>query len=305
MYIYTSVSASGFPFLNENFLIWILGLTDWNCVKLAGNRVPNIVPSTISCLNDLFSHLFGHMNNSNHLKGTSLQALRWLLDHINVTWFMKASFQSLIPWHKISLISDGETELMRSKMHSQPLWAAKIREGGRSVTQTKDTGVMDTQVPRVKPQGTWIPPLLACKFFFSLRREATDRRYLINPWMFYWTLNLLSTFLSKQSHSDLLFHIQTPYLKEFSLLAFFMQWGKASLSATAVLHQYTDLYGLSLLCPYGGCLQMFLPWDTPGSASTSWTLSWQFLMWHLSIPQGKSVLRKLPSGSNQDEGFGR
>lgn len=69
---------------------------------------------------------------------------------------------------------------------------------------------MDTQAPRLRPQGTWIPPLLACKFFLSLRRVATDSRCFIDPWMFYWTLNLLSTFPSKQSHSDLLFHIQTP-----------------------------------------------------------------------------------------------
>lgn len=96
-----------------------------------------------------------------------------------------------------------------------------------------------------------------------------------------------------------------PHMKQFSLLAFFMQWGKASLSAVGLLHQYTDLCGLSLLHPYGGCLQILLPWHIPGSASTSWALSWQFWMRHLSIPQGKTVPRRLLSGSNQDEDFGR
>lgn len=147
MYLYTSVSASGFPFLNEKLWVLILGLTDWNCVKLAGNRVPSIVPSMISCLEDLFSHLFGHTKNSNHLvwfKPPVRRPLRWLLDHINLTGFMKASFQSLISWRKINFISEGETELMDSKVHSQALWAAKIRDGGRSVTQTRHMGAMDT-----------------------------------------------------------------------------------------------------------------------------------------------------------------
>lgn len=61
---------------------------------------------------------------------------------------------------------------MGRKVYSQPLRTAKIREGGHSVTQTKHMGVMHTQVPRVRPQGTWIPPLLACKLSLSLRRVA-------------------------------------------------------------------------------------------------------------------------------------
>lgn len=71
-------------------------------------------------LNYLFNHLFDHMNNSNNLEGTSLQAFRWLLD-IDLTWFMKISFQSLLLWHKINLISEGDTELNGSNMHSQLL----------------------------------------------------------------------------------------------------------------------------------------------------------------------------------------
>lgn len=137
----------------------------------------------------------------------------------------------------------------------------------------------------------------------SLSEETSYRQQmLIDPWMFCWTLNLLSTFLCKQFHSDHLSHIQTPHLKQVSLLTFFKQWGKYLCQAVALLHHYTDLCDLSVLQPYGGCL---LPWNTLGPASSSWALSWQFWMQHLSIPQGKSVPRKLLSGSNEAEGFGR
>lgn len=126
MYIYIYVSASGFPFLNENW-IWILGLTDWNCVKLPGNRVLNIDPSSIPCLKELFSHRFGHRNSSNNLEGAILQALRWLLDHINLTWFMKASFWSLIPWHKVKVrLSSWVEKCIHSPCEQQRLGKGAI-----------------------------------------------------------------------------------------------------------------------------------------------------------------------------------
>lgn len=56
---------------------------------------------------------------------------------------MKASFQSFTPWYKIDLSSEAESEFMGRKVHSQPPWVAKIREGGHSVPQTKHMGLMD------------------------------------------------------------------------------------------------------------------------------------------------------------------
>lgn len=107
----------------------------------------------------------------------------------------------------------------------------------------------------------------------SLLEESVYREQTVH-WLLKlcWTLNLFSNFMSKQSHSDLLFHIQTPYLKQLSHLEFSMQREKVSFSAAALLHQYTDLSSLNLLDPCGRYLQILLPGkllEKPSSAELS------------------------------------
>lgn len=113
---------------------------------------------------------------------------------------------------------------------------------------------------------------------------------------------------SEQSHSDLQFRIQTLYLKQLFLLALFMQGGKASLSAIALLQQHTHLRGLGLLHPSGGCLQRH---PNALSLACSWIslhqLSSQLTVLNMASQHTwrKLVPKRWLSGSNQDEGFGR
>lgn len=138
----------------------------------------------------------------------------------------------------------------------------------------------------------------------SLRRVVTESRWYIGSWVFYWTLKLFSNFMSKQSHSDLLFHMQTPYLKQFSLGIFHAVRENITVSCSSPLPVHRSLW------PQPPASIWQVPtnapsWDTPGTAFTSWALSWQFWMQHLSMSQRKSVPRRLFSSFIQDEGFGR
>lgn len=116
-------------------------------------------------------------------KAPVCRPLRGLLDHINLTRFMKASLQSLIPLHKINLIAEDETKRTGSKVHSQPLWGAQVREGG-VVWHKKTTRVWwITKCPELTLKGYGFFPFRSGN---SLSEESSYRKQMVH-----WLLGVL------------------------------------------------------------------------------------------------------------------